>query len=236
MVRRGRKIDIVRTIGTKATLAKIDPAVIYGPDDRIELALTGADFVAGNSGENTILFNGDAQKVAWDGCGPADRATWKDAEKDEIHGGAEPGQIQLCNVSVAKQANILIAVKQGPEVTAAKRLSTYRWTQWEIILASSGVVGLAALLIVGLMCFKPSLREISRQLGGKIEDTRTMLQAAMPALRKANSKLERRSRCLPTPLVRKIRFATNAMDGAELRCLLLCAVGRGEKIFRAGRN
>jgi hypothetical protein len=159
------KIDIVRTIGTKATLAKIDPAVIYGPDDRIELVLMGADFVAGNSGENTILFNGDAQKVAWDGCGPADRATWKDAEKDEIHGGAEPGQIQLCNVSVAKQANILVAVKQGPEVTAAKRLSTYRWTQWEIILASLAVVGLAALLVVGLMCFKPSYRIQQKDYG-----------------------------------------------------------------------
>ena len=38
-----------------------------------------------------------------------------------------------------------------------------------------------------------------------------MLHAAMPALRKANSKLESRSRCFPTPLVRKIFFATNAM-------------------------
>src|ERR1700751_4908375 len=70
----------------------------------------------------------------------------------------------------------------------------------------------------GLMCFKPSLREINLQYGGKIEDTRTMLQAAIPALRRANSKLERRSRCFPTPLVRNIFFATNAMDwlGAPL--------------------
>src|SRR4029077_15662382 len=75
----------------------------------------------------------------------------------------------------------------------------------------------------GLMCFRPSLREINLQLGGKIEETRTILHAAMPALRRASSKLESRSRCLPTPLVRKIRFATNAMDGAGLRCLLLCA-------------
>src|SRR6201984_1123317 len=63
----------------------------------------------------------------------------------------------------------------------------------------------------GLMCFKPSLREMSLQLGGKIEETRTMLQAAMPALRRASSKLESLSRCLPTPFVRKIFFATNAM-------------------------
>src|SRR5579862_4522994 len=75
----------------------------------------------------------------------------------------------------------------------------------------------------GRMCFKPSLREISRQFGGKIDDTRTILHAAMPAFRRANSKLESRSRCLPTPLVRKMRFATNAMDGAGLRCLLLQA-------------
>ena len=53
-----------------------------------------------------------------------------------------------------------------------------------------------------------------------MEETRTMLQAAMPALRSASSKLDRRSRCFPTPLVRKILLATNDMGLAELRCLL----------------
>jgi len=42
----------------------------------------------------------------------------------------------------------------------------------------------------------------------------------MPALRNANSKLESRSRCFPTPFVRKIFFATNAMWGAGGRFLL----------------
>src|ERR1700685_3807867 len=83
----------------------------------------------------------------------------------------------------------------------------------------------------GRICFNPSLREIKRQLGGKIEETRTILQAAMPALRKANSKLESRSRCLPTPLVRKIFFATNAMDKAGLRFLLVQTADTS-KIFR----
>lgn len=46
-----------------------------------------------------------------------------------------------------------------------------------------------------------------------------MLHAAIPALRRASSKLDRRSRCFPTPLVRKIFFATNAMSCTELRCL-----------------
>jgi hypothetical protein len=46
-----------------------------------------------------------------------------------------------------------------------------------------------------------------------------MLHAAMPALRSASSKLDRRSRCFPTPLVRKIFFATNAMSSTGLRCL-----------------
>src|SRR5271156_4074596 len=70
----------------------------------------------------------------------------------------------------------------------------------------------------GFRCFSPSLREISLQDGGKIEETRTMLHAAMPALRSASSKLDRRSRCFPTPLVRKIFFATNAMSITELGC------------------
>src|ERR1700722_3471604 len=73
----------------------------------------------------------------------------------------------------------------------------------------------------GLRCFSPSAREMSLQLGGKIEETRTMLHAAMPALRNASSKLESLSRCFPTLFVRKIFFATNAMRGAGLRFLLL---------------
>src|SRR5271169_5513196 len=70
----------------------------------------------------------------------------------------------------------------------------------------------------GLICFRPSLRVISLQFGGKMEDTRTILQAAIPAFLSANSKLERRSRCFPTPLVKNIFLATNAMvPGRGLR-------------------
>src|SRR5580700_7319636 len=63
----------------------------------------------------------------------------------------------------------------------------------------------------GLISFNPSLREINLQFGGKIELTRTMLHAAIPAFRSANSKLDSLSRCFPTPFVRKIFFATNAI-------------------------
>src|SRR5437879_11129013 len=70
------------------------------------------------------------------------------------------------------------------------------------ILADDGERHLA-----GLHVLQPFAAEINLQLGGKIEETRTMLHAAMPALRRASSKLESLSRCLPTPLVRKIYFA-----------------------------
>src|SRR5207248_6864787 len=53
--------------------------------------------------------------------------------------------------------------------------------------------------------------EIILQCGGKIDETRTRLNCAMPALRSAISKLESFSRCLPTPLVRKIFFGTYAL-------------------------
>src|SRR5579862_2536196 len=97
----------------------------------------------------------------------------------------------------------------------------------------------------GLRCFNPSLREISLQEGGKIEETRTMLQAAMPALRRASSKLERRSRCLPTPLVRKIFCATNAMGLAEAAVPPVCRKTKrseinkrveGSQMFSCGRE
>src|SRR5262250_2682813 len=83
----------------------------------------------------------------------------------------------------------------------------------------------------GLRCFRPSLREINLQLGGKIEETRTILHAAIPALRSASSKLESRSRCFPTPFVRKIFLATNAMlpdEGASVG-------GLQPKNFRSGK-
>src|SRR5262249_7651475 len=58
--------------------------------------------------------------------------------------------------------------------------------------------------------------------GGKIDDTRTRLNCAMPAARSAISKLESFSRCLPTPAVRKIFLATNAG--------LLILVGSSERL------
>jgi len=63
----------------------------------------------------------------------------------------------------------------------------------------------------GRISFNPSLREINLQFGGNIELTRTMLHAAIPAFLRASSKLESLSRCFPTPLVRKIFLATNAI-------------------------
>jgi hypothetical protein len=63
----------------------------------------------------------------------------------------------------------------------------------------------------GRISLSPSLREINLQFGGNIELTRTMLQAAIPAFLSASSKLESLSRCFPTPFVRKIFLATNAI-------------------------
>src|SRR5450755_4093727 len=56
--------------------------------------------------------------------------------------------------------------------------------------------------------FKPCERASSLHCGGKIDETRTKFCAAIPASRSASSKEVRRSRCLPTPLVKKIRLGT----------------------------
>src|SRR5262249_895221 len=63
----------------------------------------------------------------------------------------------------------------------------------------------------GYRYFTPSLRETSLQCGGKMEETRTRFCAAMPASLNASSNEVRRSLCLPTPLVRKMRFGTMFM-------------------------
>ena len=48
-----------------------------------------------------------------------------------------------------------------------------------------------------------------RHLGGKMLETRTRLQAAIPAERSASSKEVSFSRCFPTPLVKNISLGTN---------------------------
>ena len=58
--------------------------------------------------------------------------------------------------------------------------------------------------------FNPSLRGITLHCGGKIEDTRTRFCDAIPASRRASSKLVKRSLCVPLPLVKKIFFGTIA--------------------------
>jgi hypothetical protein len=161
-------INVIRSFGTKATLVKIDPKVIYAPGDTIDLALTGTDFYVKDKPEvNQILFDGDPQVVAWDGCDEKDRQKWDAKQTNEIHGSvADDGEhIYLCNVPVKKQADVLIAVKQGPQITETKRLSTYLWTQWEIILASLAVVGVALLLVIFLMCFKKGYRIKNQEYG-----------------------------------------------------------------------
>jgi hypothetical protein len=55
----------------------------------------------------------------------------------------------------------------------------------------------------------PCARERIRQPGGKMLETRTRLQAAIPADRNASSNDVNFSRCLPTPLVKNISLGTN---------------------------
>src|SRR5881392_1660225 len=55
----------------------------------------------------------------------------------------------------------------------------------------------------------PCARDRIRQPGGKMLDTRTRLQAAIPAERSANSNEVSFSLCFPTPLVKNISFGTN---------------------------
>src|SRR5438046_10170190 len=61
----------------------------------------------------------------------------------------------------------------------------------------------------GSRSFIPWARDRMRHLGGKMLDTRTRLQAAMPAERSANSNEVSFSLCFPTPLVKNISFGTN---------------------------
>src|SRR4030095_2006830 len=60
----------------------------------------------------------------------------------------------------------------------------------------------------GLRRLMPSLRDMMRQPGGKMLETRTRLQAAMPAERSASSNDVSFSLCLPTPFVKNISFGT----------------------------
>src|SRR5271163_4995333 len=67
----------------------------------------------------------------------------------------------------------------------------------------------------GCRYLRPSLRGMSLQCGGKMEETRTRFWAAIPASRRASSKEVRRSLCLPTPLVKKRRVGTMFLPNLE---------------------
>src|ERR1700704_3309875 len=67
---------------------------------------------------------------------------------------------------------------------------------------------------LGCRYFSPWERGINLQLGGKIDETRTRFCAAMPASRRASSKDVSRSRCFPTPLVKKIRLGTMSLPNS----------------------
>src|ERR1700681_828160 len=64
--------------------------------------------------------------------------------------------------------------------------------------------------------FMPALRDRIRQFGGKMLDTRTRLQAAIPADLSASSNEVSFSRCLPTPLVKNISLGTNPSTSRSL--------------------
>src|SRR5262249_59706353 len=63
---------------------------------------------------------------------------------------------------------------------------------------------------------------------------RTMLHAAMPALRNASSKLDSRSLCLPTPLVRNIFLATNAI--VPVRGLHYMKIGQKNLLWKSSKK
>src|SRR5207244_5390011 len=67
----------------------------------------------------------------------------------------------------------------------------------------------------GSRYFNPCERAINLHCGGKIDETRTRFWAAIAASRSANSNDVRRSLCLPTPLVKKIRLGTMSLDNSE---------------------
>src|SRR5262249_42783284 len=73
--------------------------------------------------------------------------------------------------------------------------------------------------------FMPCVRDRMRHLGGKMLETRTRLQAAMPADRSASSNDVSFSRCLPTPFVKNISFGTNPTTSGSIDC----EIGQGEE-------
>src|SRR5262245_43751249 len=66
----------------------------------------------------------------------------------------------------------------------------------------------------------PCERDRMRHFGGKMLETRTRLQAAMPAERSASSNEVSFSRCFPTPLVKNISLGTNPTTSSLLELAL----------------
>src|ERR1051325_2086829 len=64
----------------------------------------------------------------------------------------------------------------------------------------------------------PCARDRMRQPGGKILDTRTRVQAAIPAERNGSSNGVSLYRCFPTPFVKNISLGTNPTTSRSSGC------------------
>src|SRR5436190_1240252 len=84
--------------------------------------------------------------------------------------------------------------------------------------------------------FMPCVRDRMRHLGGKMLDTRTRLQAAMPAERSASSNDVSFSRCLPTPFVKNISFGTNPITSRSCDVASSRVRGRESLHLRVARR
>src|SRR5580698_7669146 len=76
---------------------------------------------------------------------------------------------------------------------------------------------------------RPSLRGMTLQRGGKMEETRTRFCEAMPASLRASSNEVSRSLCLPTPLVKKSFFGTMLFPNSYVSSVSLKSAARAER-------
>ena len=158
-----QRLMVVRELGVKPVLAKVEPAILYRPAARESFVLWGENFSMNPPDGNAILIDQHERKVKWDGCDPNQ---WKDVERELIHGTVINGeQIQLCNVPTPKQGLLPIAIRQGGQTTEVKTVRTYRWSRWEMILLSLSIVAAAGGLVMLLMCAQKAYRINKEEYG-----------------------------------------------------------------------
>jgi len=118
--------------------------------ETVSLALRGSGFIIDTPEDNQILINDEVQQVKW--MNGTDLPEAAKPPQNWILGRiTSPERIDLYRVPVPADGIMLIAVKQGDKITDKQRFTIYRWSKFQVAMASAVIAIVLALIVLALI-------------------------------------------------------------------------------------